>query len=300
MNNSKMNNSKRVLVIGDTMIDHYVFGEVRRLNPEAKHTVILNHLEEKRMLGGAANVAANLASVGDCKVDYLGVISDEILDRFHQLKIATTDKLRQPIIEKKRFICGTSYLLRVDEGERYFVDQEELSKFLLDKSTTITWDLIVISDYQKGTISKALTTTACLIAKKQNCHVIMDTKNQENFDFYEFHANQRLILKSNQFEPLGVMPGGRGGFLAVFRTRGENGCDLWCEADPFNPKNVSVSKKTEVKDVVGAGDSFLVGMACSYLINGLDFEAMAVTGNRFAEAKIKHFGTYVLTKDDLK
>jgi bifunctional ADP-heptose synthase (sugar kinase/adenylyltransferase) len=287
--------TKRVLVIGDTMIDHYVFGEVKRLNPEAKHTVILNHLDEKRMLGGAANVAANLASVGDCRVDYLGVISDEILDKFHELKISTTDLFRQPIIEKKRFICGTSYLLRVDEGERYYIDQQDIGKFLLDKSEKIRWDLILISDYHKGTVSKTLTDAACSIAKKQNCHVMMDTKGDDNF--WNVTFPEVLILKSNQFEPLGVVPSGDG-ILAVYTTLGDEGCRV--ATGIRNVYTVSVSKKTEVKDVVGAGDSFLVGMACSYLINGLDFKAMAVTGNRFAEAKIKHFGTYVLTKDDLK
>lgn len=290
---------KKVLVIGDTMIDHYIFGNVTRLNPEAPHTVILNHLSDKRLLGGAANVAANLASTTDCKIDYLGVVNDEVADRFSDFGISSTDKFAQPVLEKKRFICGSSYLLRVDEGTRYSINANEVCDFLKKKSEEKIWDLILVSDYNKGTVTKEVLCCALEIAKKHGTYVIVDLKTIDNMDFYKFDLNQRLILKSNQFESVGLLPGGRSGILAKFTTLGDKGCRFFTE-EWFCGFDVPVLNKNEVRDVVGAGDSFLVGMACSYLEHGLDFKKMAETGNKFAEAKIRHFGTYVLKKEDIK
>lgn len=288
---------KKVLVVGDSMIDHYVFGEVNRLNPEAPHTVILDKLNEKRVLGGAANVAANIASTNpDVKVDFLGFLSEEVRDKLTDLNISSDGIETENILIKKRFISNNSYLLRVDEYKNYLNIQNNLIEILSSKDTN--YDLVVVSDYNKGTIHKHLVELLCDVAKENDTYVFADIKNLNSFprllqDRFIYKCNNREypnILKSPQSTNIP--------FCIV--TQGKNGC-LVMKKNNELAFTIRPSFTREVVDPVGAGDAFLAGMAHSYLKNKeLDSLKIAHSGMKFAEAKVFHFGTYVLKPEDVK
>lgn len=294
---------KRVLVVGDSMIDHYVFGEVNRLNPEAPHTVILDKISEKRVLGGAANVAVNLASTcTDVKIDFLGFHSEEIQDKLTDYGVSCAGVETDKILIKKRFIANNSYLLRVDEGKDYLNLEANLIQILSSKNTE--YDLIVVSDYKKGTINYHLMEFLCNIAKDNKTFVFADIKSSEIIPRFK-ELREVFVYKCNNKEFSNLKIPTSSNIAAFIVTKGKDGC-LVMERDVNNKTGqntfgIRPSFVRDVVDPVGAGDAFLVGMAAAYLKEGkLDMMKIAQSGMKFAEAKVFHFGTYVLKPEDVK
>lgn len=213
----------KVLVIGDSCTDIFRYGEVNRLAPEAPVPVI-NPKKETKAPGMAGNVAENLKALG-VKVDFL------------------TNKTK---IKKIRYICSkyNYLLLRVDEN-----DQCDKYK---GEYTTINYDAVVISDYNKGFLSKDDIKT---FAEKSKCPVFLDTKKELGswckhvdfikINFYEYENNKKVIKNSSEL------------YNKTIITRGKHGCN-------FQGKNYP-TVNVPVKDVSGAGDTFLAGLVTNYI-----------------------------------
>ena len=141
---------KRILVVGDIMLDHYIYGTAERLSPEAPVPVVKFEREEYK-LGGAGNVVANLRALDAC-VDYIGCVANddegmEIKELFLELKVG--GKLHYSgrfTTTKQRIIANGQYqLLRVDNDNRTI-------PINLSLSACVDYDLIIVSDYGKGAI----------------------------------------------------------------------------------------------------------------------------------------------------
>jgi D-glycero-beta-D-manno-heptose-7-phosphate kinase len=184
--------NKRILVIGDVILDQHIKGSVSRISPEAPVPIVLQEGEPTFSPGGAANVAQNLRSLG-AKVTILGRIGR---DPEGKLLLATLKKRKiscrgifvdpdMPTIVKTRVLAQHQQILRID---RELADQpvtgkllERIKDFL--RRNVDSWDAIIVSDYGKGLISRELVAEICGLALKKKKILTVDPK-VEHFGFY--------------------------------------------------------------------------------------------------------------------
>lgn len=305
---------KRVLIVGDTILDHYVYGSVSRVNPEAPHSVVLDvNGKEEVKLGGACNVAANLRGIfgEDIAIHYFGVVSYNVACMLAAYRIAIEPELTvedDQILLKTRYVCGNNHLLRVDRGQKYDLDFFKIN-LLKQKLREDVYDLVIISDYNKGTI----TAKTCEAVVRSGAKTLIDLKKRQNLFLINTRRediphlpkltdvptnSSHVILKCNtaEFEAeigqnmIDVVQ-------AVVKTRGADGCDVYYDDEPVHIPAPDIGS---VADVVGAGDTFLAGMAAKFLETGTwDAVEMARFGTRCATEKVKHFGTHVVRLEDI-
>lgn len=180
----KFKNTK-VTVIGDIMLDRFLYGDVERISPEAP-VPIFKFTNEKVMLGGAGNVAANLATLG-CKPTFLGFVGSdtngEIVDTLLK-KVGSHSHLcrllNYPTIVKTRYIANHNHLLRSDKEELLPYIPELLPKFYkLVKQAVRMTDIVLLSDYNKGVLNKETTQMIIKICKESDVPVLIDPKGND-------------------------------------------------------------------------------------------------------------------------
>jgi rfaE bifunctional protein kinase chain/domain len=181
-----------VLIIGDVMIDHYLWGKVDRISPEAPVPIVSIQKKESR-LGGAANVAINIQALGANPVLCAVIGGDqngrEFLDLLQQLNM-TAEGLFQsnerPTTIKTRVIGNNHQMLRIDEEHEDDITTSE-RKQLINRITSIInrkkIDVIIFEDYDKGLISKSLIEQVIKLARQKNIPVAVDPKKR-NFNHY--------------------------------------------------------------------------------------------------------------------
>ena len=183
---------KRVLVIGDTMIDRYLYGNVDRISPEAPVPILRRQRKEDRP-GGAANVALNAAALGmevaicsvhgkDKEGDHLREISFEsgLKNQFW------TESEDRPTTLKTRVIARQQQLLRVDFEETFpLCEKEQLAfeKRMEDAFTRFKPEIVILQDYNKGVLSQDSIAAALRLAKQNDCFIAVDPK-LKNFRSY--------------------------------------------------------------------------------------------------------------------
>jgi D-beta-D-heptose 7-phosphate kinase/D-beta-D-heptose 1-phosphate adenosyltransferase len=239
--------NKRILLIGENCTDIFVYGNCDRLNPEAP-TPIIKPKERKENLGMAGNVETNIKHLG-LKCDF--ITNDETI-----LKTRYVD------------ISSNYILLRVDVEPNIVL----LDKKIITTNKIKKYDAIVISDYNKGLLTKDFLNNLFTCTKSINIPTFMDTKK----DIGDW-ANDCSFIKINNkeyYNPLHYS------FLStsffnekLIVTMGDKGC-------LFN-KEIYPTKCVDVRDVVGAGDTFLSGLVYGYLKNGY-IEGGIVTANKLA------------------
>lgn len=174
--------SVRVLVIGDIMLDTFVYGDVERISPEAPVPVLKFH-HKLEMLGGAGNVVANLAALG-CKTTFIGIVGKddngkkissllkEAKANCHLLKLKN-----YPTIVKTRFVAKSSHLFRMDNEEVLPVISALLPRIRKILSRAIkSADIVLISDYNKGLLTPETTPMIIEICRELDKNVIIDPK----------------------------------------------------------------------------------------------------------------------------
>jgi len=176
-------NKQWVLVIGDLMLDHYVFGDITRISPEAPVPVV-KKIDEQYRLGGAANVAANLrgfgiktAIIGAIGKDSNGEILEALLKERH---ITTTGILKTNNITttKSRILSGQQQILRIDDENVQNVNEQQLIK-KINISLVNKPSIIILSDYNKGLLNKQCIQKIMKLAKQNKIPVIADPKGNE-------------------------------------------------------------------------------------------------------------------------
>lgn len=284
--------SKKVLVVGDTILDIYCYGSVERISPEAP-VPVFDFEKEECVLGGATNVAANIRSLmrdSDVKIDYFGFYSLKILDLLSSkdIKCIGVPVNFDEILTKRRFVSSNTQLLRVDNHKKYSkIDHLAVNALTFDLLDLSQYDIIVVSDYDKNTLELK---HFDILAEATDIPKIIDLKRIRP-DMMSF-ANKNCILKCNLKEyDLNPHISFLGAKVVV--TTGENG--YWF---PQTDERFPRSKiDGEVVDVVGAGDVFLAGMAVNFLESGiLDPYKLCDFGNRCAGEKVKHFGTVAVNR----
>ena len=299
--------SKKILVVGDVMLDQYWFGNVNRISPEAPVPVAKIHTTELRP-GGAANVAKNIASIGG-KVTLLSVVgNDDAADKLAEVLNHNNidfDLHRDNTIDtivKLRVIAQNQQLIRIDFEKQ---PSHEVLLDILDKYTKMIaeHDIVILSDYGKGGLNHAQQMID--IARQHHKHILVDPKGAD----YSRYKNATIITPNKQElrEATGDWQNEAGlihnalnlkqqlnlSYLLV--TRSAEGMTL------FSENNQHVSFPTiakEVFDVSGAGDTVIATLAIA-LANNMQIEQAILLANIAAGIVVGKLGTATLTKQEL-
>jgi len=301
--NLKLLSKSNILVFGDVMLDRYVSGSVDRVSPEAP-VPVLKPIKEEIRLGGAANVALNLSSLGS-KVSLIGISgkdssSAQIFNLLKENKIKNEIvKSNLPTITKLRLLSSKQQLLRVDNEEEFTKEDWNSAKKRFDKSIALNSNnLLIISDYGKGTLQDI----PGLIkkAKKSKKIVLVDPKGN-NFskykgadvitpNFSEFIGEVGAVKSEREItaKAKSLIKSLKLGALLV--TRGPEGMTLFNKEKGNVVRSDFPTQAQEVFDVSGAGDTVIASVAAA-LSTGLDMTSAVKLANVAAGIVVGKSGT---------
>lgn len=284
---------KRLAVIGDVMIDRYIWGNVSRVSPEAPVPVVEVESESAR-LGGAANVANNITSLG-AKVLLIGVAGSDangkelirILDAQQTASDGIIVDPSRPTTVKTRVIAHNQHVVRIDSEEKKDIDGSIQKKILSVLQNSVNdLDGIIIEDYNKGVVVKELIHAVIALAKKHNTVITVDPKFNNFFEYNDVSVFKPNIKETE--EALGKKLRTDNDLLAagkrlleqlnadnVLLTRSEKGMSLF-------ERNGAVThipaRAREVADVSGAGDTVIATLT-AMLAAGATVKEAAILAN---------------------
>ena len=304
----------KIVVIGDVMVDKYLWGDVTRVSPEAPVPVV--RLQKTSLVaGGAANVAANAAALG-ATVYLIGVVGDDV-EGANLAKILEDSKVsaghlikagQRPTTVKTRIIAHNQQIARIDLETHDRINRvEEKAVWEMFCEIAPEAGILVISDYAKGVLSDALLADLINYAKERGITVVVDPKGR---DYRKYRG--ATVITPNKFE-LAEVGGCRAdsveelsraaqklvsdlGLEALVITRGEQGMTL-IEADQKTFNLAAVGRK--VFDVTGAGDTFISTLAVA-LGAGENYRTAAAIANIAAGLAVETFGTTTISFKYLK
>lgn len=295
--------TKKILVYGDIIFDKYIFGDVNRISPEAPVPIVKQNNIEIR-LGGAANVANNIANVsGDvilCGVLGHNVVNKEI-DKYLYDKYILEDKKLKTII-KTRVIAHEQQVLRIDEEDeiRYTKDMlQKIGSFI----SNIRIDGIIVSDYGKGTVNNKILNMLKKKSMNDEIPIIIDPKKLNYHNYYgvdiitpnlkEAQEMCNCKLQNNNYRKIVDKLLGKYNVKNVIVTLGSNGVCGGNKEEYFYFPAISHN----IYDVCGAGDTFIAFFTMVYLQTG-DFKLSVMYANIASSIVIEKIGTSLVEKDE--
>ncbi|MEW6730029.1 MAG: D-glycero-beta-D-manno-heptose-7-phosphate kinase [Acidobacteriota bacterium] len=305
--------ARRILVIGDLMLDEFLWGRARRIAPEAPVPVV--EIERETLhLGGAGNVAANLAALGACPM-VIGVIGadmagERLREEFAQATITTpalvVDKTR-PTTIKTRVIAHSQHVVRTDREKKTPVSaaiERELADNFLELLESA--EAVIVSDYEKGVITPSLLQTILPAAAERRIPVCIDPK-LKNFQYYrpatiitpnqnEAEAIARIHIENAEtLELVGQRLRELLGDVNILITRGEEGMSLFQNKDEV--VNVQAVAH-EVYDVTGAGDTVVATLTLG-IVSGASILEAAMIANHAAGIVVGKVGTATVSTAEI-
>jgi len=294
----------KVLVVGDAILDEYVYGKVERISPEAPVPVLAQDRNELK-LGGAANVAANCAALGASTTLFSITGIDKAATTLEQMceqkKIhpwfVKSEKIYTP--RKTRFVAGNHQMLRVDKESKEVLNEKELKLLKLIPKVEEA-DVVIVSDYNKGCISEKIMDWL----KSYHSRIVVDPK-PVNSDLYQ---GVSLVTpnKKEAAEILGILPDVLDdqhieflGFKLgsnVLVTLGEDGMKF-CECGSRPVSFPAVAQ--EVFDVTGAGDTVIAVVSLA-IASGMEMKVACELANKAAAQVVAKFGTATVNPSTLE
>ena len=300
-------------MLGDLMLDEFIWGRVRRISPEAPVPVV--EIERHTLaLGGAGNVVSNLVALG-AVVAPLGVVGDDLgADRlreaFKEIGVKTDSLVvdaSRPTTLKTRILAHNQQVVRADRESRALVSDEIQDRIIERFSIEIeSADAVVVSDYNKGLLAPRVLSRSLQTASERGLTVCLDPKLR-NFAFYE---PVTIITPNNQeaAEAAGIaiedeqslIEAGRRRLESVackgvLVTRGEEGMTLFTGGGEVT--HIPTTAR-EVYDVTGAGDTVIATLALS-LAAGAGMAEGAMLANHAAGVVVGKLGTAVVSREEL-
>jgi D-beta-D-heptose 7-phosphate kinase/D-beta-D-heptose 1-phosphate adenosyltransferase len=285
----------RLLVVGDLMLDRFIWGEVERLSPEAP-VPVLRIMSEKNSLGGAANVIHNVRSLSG-RVTACGIIGRDsagarIVAALRKIGASTAGVITDPrfhTIEKSRIIASPHHqqIVRLDRENRQGIDEKTVKamrRFIAAKAPQV--DAVVVSDYGKGAIDGGILDLIAAVCARRKIAYVVDPKREN----YECYRNATLMTpnRSEASEASGIPIRDERSLLAagqklvrkwraggVLITRGAEGMTLFRARAPAQH---FPTQAREVFDVTGAGDT-VVAVCALALASGAALADAAVLAN---------------------
>ncbi|HEX8091707.1 MAG TPA: D-glycero-beta-D-manno-heptose-7-phosphate kinase [Blastocatellia bacterium] len=304
---------RRIVVLGDVMLDEFIWGRVRRISPEAPVPVV--EVERQTLaLGGAGNVVSNLVALGASPAP-LGVVGDDadaerLRSAFDRLGVGTDGLVvdaARPTTLKMRIIAHNQQVVRADRESRAVIPEEIEDRIVASFLTRSDGAAaLVISDYNKGLLTKRLLSRTLGLARERGLIVCLDPK-MRSFTHYQ---PVTVITPNNQeaAEAAGAIIEDEKSLVeagrklldsidcrAVLITRGEEGMTLFTEGGEAT--HIPTVAR-EVYDVTGAGDTVIATLALA-LAAGASLVEAAVLANHAAGVVVGKVGTATVTREEL-
>jgi len=304
----------RVIILGDLIIDQYIWGKVSRISPEAPIPVG-EVVRENFSLGGAANVANNLKALG-ASVEICGVVGDDsyggmLLGMLKEKGIDTRLVVKdpdRPTILKTRIIAHKQQVVRVDREDTRALEGEGLVRMKEHLQEAIpNVDAMILEDYGKGVIQEGLLSEIIPMARGLGKIVTVDPK-RDHFPFYK-GVTAITPNRLEAEEATGIHISDEKGLHeagarlmeglqcdAVLITMGDQGMCLFKDGEP--PLKIP-ARAREVYDVSGAGDT-VIAVFTSALVAGATFRQAAMLSNVAGGLVVEKLGTAVVTREEIR
>ncbi|MDD2828619.1 MAG: D-glycero-beta-D-manno-heptose-7-phosphate kinase [Sulfuricurvum sp.] len=302
----------RILVIGDLMIDHYLWGGCERISPEAPVQVV-DIARETTVLGGAGNVINNLAALGS-SVFVAGVIGDdeigeELQKMLNNLGVSTDGLVIQEArktSKKSRIVASNQQILRYDRESKEAISESSAHAVVAYAASIMDQcDVVILSDYGKGVITDAVAQGIISHARAFGKKVLVDPKGK---DYTKYRGAYLLTPnKKEASEATGMSINDdvslRQALLSLKET-----CDLECSMITLSEDGIAIDDGTmrrfptvarEVFDVTGAGDTVIASLSFA-LSCGMSIDDAAKFANRAAAVVVGKIGSATVTLDEIE
>jgi D-beta-D-heptose 7-phosphate kinase/D-beta-D-heptose 1-phosphate adenosyltransferase len=307
------NKKPHILVIGDLMLDNYLWGKCDRISPEAPVQVV-NVEKETTVLGGAGNVVNNLVSLGS-NVTVMSVIGDDeeaqelsiILDNLGVKKHLILDENRKTT-KKSRIIASHQQVVRYDKETKQAIDKECEANLVYKILETINqYDLVIISDYDKGVLTHSLTHKIIFAASGADIKVLVDPKG---IDYKKYIGAYLLTPNKSEAQKATGIEITNDGTLALALKKLQNTACLTVPMITLSEdgiaildeKNNIIKKPTvarEVYDVTGAGDTVIASLGYC-LAQNMNIEKAIEFSNLAAGVVVGKLGSATATLDEIE
>ena len=306
------NAKSNILVIGDLMIDHYLWGSCERISPEAPVQVV-DISKETMVLGGAGNVVNNLVALG-ANVGVLSVIGNdangfELKEMLENLGVNTTtlaiEKDRKTS-KKSRIIAVSQQILRYDKESKNNISQTSVDTLLSSLSKNIsTYDAIVLSDYGKGVLCENLSQGVIKLAKQNNIKVLVDPKGHDYAKYngaYLLTPNKKEAIQATKID----IYDDNSLHNALIKLK--EMCDLDISMITLSEGGIAIKDKElerfptvakEVFDVTGAGDTVIASIAFA-LSAGVSIGEACKFANLAAGVVVGKIGSATVTLEEIE
>lgn len=303
---------KNILVIGDLILDRYIWGKVNRISPEAP-VPIVEVTNEDFLLGGASNVANNIVALGG-SATIIGVVGNDragdiLMNLLDERGIQSQGVFRcsRNTIVKTRVIAHNQQVVRFDREDKDRLDGKVFRRLLEYLHEIIfNHDAVIISDYKKGVVSSELIREVLKNSKPSHIFVSVDPK------VGHFHLYKNVSLLTPNLVEASIASGieikdeksliNAGQTLlktlscnAVLITRGEEGMSLFVKERIIHIPTIT----RDIYDVTGAGDTVIAAFTLAHAA-GAGMEVAAVIANHAAGIVVGKVGTAVATLDQLR
>ena len=302
---------RKIAVIGDLMLDKYIFGKVERISPEAPVQIVTVE-RENYVPGGAANAASNVSSLTG-EVYLIGVVGNDIakdilVDQTKERMINTSGIVidpTKPTIQKIRVLGQNQQLLRIDYEDKEYINGDLNEKLFASIMKIDGVDAVIVSDYAKGTITRGVMEGLKKYCKERNVLLIVDPKPEHKLMYKgvslitpnkkEAEEISGVSIESeNDLERVGkkIMEDLQ---CNVIITTGERGMSIFESGSA--PIHIPTVAK-EVYDVSGAGDTVIATLSLA-LSSGANLRDAAIISNHAAGIKVGKLGTATVSKQEL-
>jgi len=306
------NAKPNILVIGDLMIDHYLWGDAERISPEAPVQVV-DIARETSVLGGAGNVVNNLVSLG-AAVNVASVVGDDEIAKELTIMLKSIGAKTEGLItqngrktsKKSRVIASHQQILRYDNESKETISAESVEKILkaIEKDLFLI-DMIILSDYGKGVVSEALSQAVITLANAKGIKVLVDPKGT---DYSKYRGAHMLTPnKKEASEATGIPIVDDASLERALLTLKEQ-CALERSMITLSEDGIAIydgevkrfpTVAQEVFDVTGAGDTVIASIAFA-LSAGLSIEETARFSNLAAGVVVGKIGSATVTLDEIE
>jgi len=307
--------SKRIAIIGDVMLDAYVMGKVHRMSPEAPVPVLLLNHEEQR-LGGAANVALNLKSLG-AQVHICSVIGDDeqgkkLIQLLETLEINCSGILQETSRKttvKTRVLSGSQHLLRIDQEDISPLNKN-LSEKLVSKVQAFIEsgiDALIFEDYNKGVLTESVITECISLAKENGVLTCVDPKKDQFFAYETvdlFKPNLKELKEGLEIE---INPKELSSLVSAsseLRKKLHHRLSLITLSefgvfvDDGKEQVIIPAHFRKITDVSGAGDT-VISVAALALCSGMNHQQVAALANLAGGLVCEHSGVVSVNSEKL-
>lgn len=307
----KLNKKPNILVIGDLMIDHYLWGSCDRISPEAPVQVV-NVKKESSVLGGAGNVINNLVTLGSV-VDVISVIgndsvANELKSLLEKIDVPTSNLVvenNRKTSKKSRLIASQQQVLRYDMESIDDINENSHKQIIqtLDKNID-KYSSIILSDYGKGVLTTNLTKEIIKIANKNSIKVLVDPKGK---DYSKYKGSYTLTPnKKEAMEATNIDIKDENSLIEALKSL-KTQCNLEVSLITLSEQGIAIfddeltikpTVAREVYDVTGAGDTVIASIAFA-LGNNLDIKDAIYFANLAAGVVVGKIGSATTTLDEI-